>query len=256
MSFASDLRPRTPSRRQPESSFADGQPVWHFVLDAGALTVLLGMGLLGFSLSFGGDPYYLIAGFGGIFLGLGIAVANAHLRLGLLITTALALGAYLVFGTVLAVPDAAIAGFVPSLDSMRTLLLGVVFAWKDMLTVGVPVGSAGGVLIVPFLSSLLTALVAGTLTWRLKSPYWPLLPVLVLFVTGIAFSTNAAFLTVERGIGLTVIAIAWATFRRDALRRSDTRKISVNRPQTDTATAQRAKLRRLGTAAAVIAASV
>ncbi|WP_227007552.1 transglutaminase domain-containing protein [Pseudarthrobacter sp. AB1] len=255
MSSAPDLRPR-PQQRQYESSFADGRPVWHFVLDAGALTVLLGLGLLGFSLSFGGDPYYLVSGSGGILLGLGIAAANAHLRLGLLITTALALGAYLVFGTLLAVPDAAIAGFVPSLDSLRTLLLGVVFAWKDMLTVGVPVGSAGGVLIVPFLSSLLTALVAGILTWRLKSPYWPLLPVLVLFVTGIAFSTNAAFLTVERGIGLTIIGIAWATFRRDALRRSDTRKVSVNRPQTDAATAQRAKLRRLGTAAAVIAASV
>ncbi|MET4144551.1 transglutaminaseTgpA domain-containing protein [Arthrobacter sp. UYCo732] len=256
MSSASDFRHRASPRRQDESAFAGGQPAWHFVLDAGALTVLLGLGLLGFGLSFGGDPFYLVSGFGGIILGLGIAAANAHLRLGLLITTALALGAYLVFGTVLAVPDAAIAGFVPSLDSLRTLLLGVVFAWKDMLTVGVPVGSSGGVLIVPLLSSLLTALVAGLLIWRLKSPYWPLLPVLVLFITGIAFSTNAAFHTVDRGIGLTVVAIAWATFRRDALRRSDTRKVSVNRPQTDTATAQRARLRRLGTAAAVIAASV
>ena len=260
MSSASDLRPRASQqqrlRQQEQSAFTDGQPAWHFMVDAGALTVLLGLGVLGFSLSFGGDAYYLISGFGGILLGLAIAAANAHLRLGLLITAALALGAYLVLGTVLAVPDAAVAGFVPSLDSLRTLLLGVVFAWKDMLTVGVPVGTAGGVLIVPFLSSLLTALVAGILTWRAKSPYWPLLPVLALFVTGIAFSTNAAFLTVERGIALTVIAIAWATFRRDALRRSDTRKVSVNRPQGDAGTAQRARIRRLGTAAAVIAASV
>lgn len=255
MSAQPGLRPRQ-QQRQNESAFADGQPAWHFMLDAGALTLLLGLGLLGFSLSYGGDPYYLVSGFGGIVLGLGIAAANAHLRLGLLITSAITLGAYLLLGTVLAVPDAAVAGFLPSLDSLRTLLLGVVFAWKDMLTVGVPVGSAGGVLIVPFLSSLLTALVAGILTWRLKSPYWPLLPVLALFVTGIAFSTNAAFLTVERGIGLTVIAIAWATFRRDALRRSDTRKVAVNSPVTDTATARKARLRRLGTAAAVIAASV
>lgn len=260
MSSASDLRPRTPrqqrQQQQQQSAFADGQPSWHFMVDAGALTVLLGLGVLGFSLSFGGDAYYLISGFGGIIVGLALAAANSHLRLGLLITTALALGAYLVLGTVLAVPDAAIAGFVPSLDSLRTLLLGVVFAWKDMLTVGVPVGTAGGVLIVPFLSSLITALVAGILTWRAKAPYWPLLPVLALFVTGIAFSTNAAFLTVERGIALTVFAITWATFRRDALRRSDTRKVSVNRPQSDAGTAQRAKIRRLGTAAAVIAASV
>jgi hypothetical protein len=256
MSSATDLRPRRQARPQEESAFADGQPIWHFVLDAGALTILLGLGVLGFSLSFGGDPYYLISGFGGIFLGLGIAACNAHLRLGLLITSAAALAAYLVFGTVLAVPDSAIAGFIPSLDSLRTLLLGVMFAWKDMLTVGVPVGTAGGVLIVPFLSSLLTSLAAGILIWRLKGPYWPLLPVLALFVTGIAFSTNAAFLTVERGIALTVVAIAWATFRRDALRRSDTRKVSVNSPQADSTSARRAKIRRLGTAAAVIAASV
>jgi hypothetical protein len=260
MTSAPGLRPRTASARQPrntqDSSFADGQPLWHFLLDAGALTVLLGLGLLGFGLSFGGDPYYLLSGFGGIILGLAIGVLNAHLRLGLLITSALALGAYLVFGTLLAVPDSAIAGFVPTLDSLRILLLGIMFAWKDMLTVGVPVGTAGGVLIVPFLSSMITALVAAVLTWRARTPYLPLVPVLVLFVTGIAFSTNAAFLTLERGIGLTVLGIAWATFRRDALRKSSSRKVAVNNPQIDSATAQRAKLRRLGMAAGVIAASV
>jgi hypothetical protein len=105
--------------------------LWHFVLDGGALTTLLGLGVLGFSLSFGGDPHYLVAGFGGIILGLAIAAGNAHLRLGLLITTALAFGAYLLLGTALAVPDAAVAGFLPSLESLRTLLLGVVFSWKD-----------------------------------------------------------------------------------------------------------------------------
>ncbi|CAM3076482.1 Transglutaminase-like superfamily protein [Arthrobacter ulcerisalmonis] len=250
------VRARRKTAGQQESGFASGQPLWHFLLDAGALTVLLGLGLLGFGLSFGGDAYYLISGFGGIILGLGIGAFNAHLRLGLLITTALALAAYLVFGTVLAVPDAAIAGFVPTLDSLRTLLLGVVFAWKDMLTVGVPVGTAGGVLIVPFLSALITALAAGILTWRTRSPYFPLLPVLVLFVTGIAFSTNAAFLTLERGIGLTVLGIAWATFRRDVLRQSSTRRVAVNNPQVDAGTAQRARLQRLGLAAGVIAVSV
>ena len=117
---------RAASRNQQGSPFDDGQPRWHFMLDAGALTVLLGLGLLGFGLSFGGDPYYLLSGFGGIILGLAIGVVNAHLRLGLLITTALALGAYLVFGTLLAVPDSAIAGFVPTLDSLRILLLGIV----------------------------------------------------------------------------------------------------------------------------------
>jgi hypothetical protein len=256
MSQAPVFRPRRQAPSAPPSAFATGQPRWHFLLDGGALTVLLGLGVLGFSLSFGGDPYYLVAGFGGIILGLAIAACNAHFRLGLLITTAVALGAYLVLGTALAVPGAAIAGVIPSPESLRTLLLGVVFSWKDMLTVGVPVGTAGGVLIVPFLSSLIAAVVAGVLTWRFRSPYWPLLPVLALFVTGIAFSTNAGFLAVERGIALTVVGIAWATFRRDCLRRTDTRKVSVNRPQHDADTASRARMRRLAAGAAVIAATV
>ncbi|MDN3937412.1 transglutaminase-like domain-containing protein [Arthrobacter sp. YD4] len=256
-------RDRTPASRKPAtrsaatmSGFGDGQPAWHYLLDAGVLTVLLGLGVLGFSLSFGGDPYYLVAGLGGVLLGLGVASASVHLRLGGLATAALALAAYLVFGTALAVPGAALAAVLPSLESLRTLLIGIVFAWKDMLTVGVPVGTAGGTLIVPFLSSLLTALTAGLLIWRLKNPYWPLLPVLVLFITGIAFSTNAAFLTVERGTALTVIAIAWATFRRDALRRNSTRTVSVNRPDADPAAARAARLRRLGTAAGVIAVAI
>ena len=103
MSTATSLRPRRqapPARRPSPTASRRGT----LLLDAGALTVLLGLGVLGFSLSFGGDPYYLIAGFGGIVLGLAIAACNAHFRLGLLITTALALGAYLVFGTALAVP--------------------------------------------------------------------------------------------------------------------------------------------------------
>ena len=227
MSTAPNLRARrrdtSGARRASAGSvFADGRPLWHFAVDCGALVVLLFLGVLGFSLSFGGDPHYIIAGLGGIFLGLGIAILNAHLRLGLLITTALGFGAYMLFGSALAVPDSAVLGFLPSLDSLRILLLGIVFAWKDMLTVGVPVGTANGMLIVPFLSSLITALAAGLLTWRLKSPYWPLLPVLVLFVTVIAFSTSPGFLNVERGVSLTIVSIVWATFRRVALRQSST----------------------------------
>ncbi|MET3367170.1 transglutaminase-like domain-containing protein [Arthrobacter sp. M2012083] len=247
---------RSAARGTGESIFDDGRPLWHFAVDCGALLVLLFLGVLGFTLSFGGDARFLIAGLGGVLLGLGIAVLNVHFRLGLLITTAVTFGAYMVFGSALAVPDSTVFGFLPSLDSLRTLLLGIVFAWKDMLTVGVPVGTANGMLIVPFLSSLLTALAAGLLTWRLKSPYWPLLPVLVLFVTGIAFSTSAGFLNVERGVSLTIVSIVWATFRRDVLRRNSTKTVSANRPGSDAATARRGQLRRLGTAAAVIAVAV
>ena len=56
MSTAPGQSPQTRTRRKAavrESAFSHGRP-WHFVLDAGALLVLLGLGLLGFGLSFGG----------------------------------------------------------------------------------------------------------------------------------------------------------------------------------------------------------
>src|SRR4051812_21905025 len=105
MSTAPNLRARRTDsssgarRASAGSVFADGRPLWHFAVDSGALVVLLFLGVLGFSLSFGGDPRYIIAGLGGIFLGLGIAILNAHLRLGLLITSALGFGAYMLFGS-------------------------------------------------------------------------------------------------------------------------------------------------------------
>ena len=46
-----------------------------------ALLLLLGLGMLGFGPVFGGDPYYLYAGFGGILLGLALAALSARLRL-------------------------------------------------------------------------------------------------------------------------------------------------------------------------------
>ena len=103
-----------------------------------------------------------MAGFGGIILGLAIAACNAHFRLGLRDHHGRwRLAPTWCWAPPWPCPMPQSAGFIPSLESLRTLLLGVVFSWKDMLTVGVPVGTAGGVLIVPFLSSLITAVAAA-----------------------------------------------------------------------------------------------
>jgi hypothetical protein len=61
---------------------------------------------------------------------------------------------------------------------------------------------------------------------------------------------------VERGITLTVVGIAWATFRRDALRRRDTHKVSPISPQHDAGTAGKARMRRLAAGAAVLTVTV
>ena len=47
---------------------------------------------------------------------------------------------YFLFGAAFAVPHTAIAGVVPSLDSLRELMLGSVEGWKRFITTAPPMG--------------------------------------------------------------------------------------------------------------------
>ncbi|GAA1048210.1 DUF3488 and transglutaminase-like domain-containing protein [Arthrobacter russicus] len=215
-------------------SLFSGRPAWHFVLDAGVLFLLLGLAVLGFAPTFGADPYYLVAGLGGVLLGLAIAAAGAHWRWGLLVMTAVVLLGYLLFGNALAAPGESLFGFIPTGGSLRGLLLGVVFGWKQLLTIAAPVGTSVDVLVVPFLSALLCSVLAGTLAWRVRRAYWTMLPVLALFIASIVFGTDEPFLPTLRGILLGIAAICWLAYRRELLSRGmvhSGRAGAIDRPE-------------------------
>ncbi|MFJ6001826.1 transglutaminaseTgpA domain-containing protein [Arthrobacter sp. NPDC092385] len=224
-------------------------------IDSGVLLLLLGLGVLGFGPTFGGDLRYLVAGFAGVLLGLGLAWVGRLLQWGLWTMIGAFLGTYLLLGHALAAPQEAFLGFLPTLQSLRILILGVVFSWKDILTVADPVGTASGMLVVPFLAAMLCAVVAGTLAWRLRAPYWTMLPVLALFVVGIAFGTDRAFLPEVRGILLVVGATAWLAYRRDIARTDARTRGAVDPAQADPATARSGRNRRLALGAGVLAAA-
>ncbi len=223
------------------------------LVDTGVLFLVLGLGVLGFGPAFGSDPHYLLAGFGGIVLGLAIAWASARFRLGLWSTAGIVLGTYLLLGNALAAPSESLLGFLPTLESLRVLILGVVTSWKDILTVAAPVGISRGMLIVPFLSALLTSVVAGVLAWRVRTPYWVLIPVVALFAASIVFGTNRASFPELRGILLIVAMVAWLAYRRDIARTDNGTSVSANPASSDASTARRGKYRRLGYGAAMVA---
>ncbi|GAA1664748.1 transglutaminase domain-containing protein [Citricoccus zhacaiensis] len=228
-------------------------------IDAAVLIVLLGLGLLGFQDTFAGDWHYLVAGFGGIALGLGVALASAYLRWNVWMTAGVAVLGYLVFGFALAAPSEAAAGFLPSLDALLVLVTGPVTAWKDILTVAAPVGVNGGMLVAPYLSGMLTALVAGLLAWRVRLPYWTVIPVLVMTVVGIMFGTKDAPMAVVRGMLLIMGAVAWLAWRHHRMRVQGTQTGADAAGTTDTttvsnpATARKMVWRRVGMGAAVLA---
>ncbi|MCQ9163405.1 DUF3488 and transglutaminase-like domain-containing protein [Arthrobacter sp. STN4] len=243
---ARPLEPRLPS------AFSGGRAWWHFAIDAAVLAVLLGIAVLGFGPTFGHDPRYLLAGLGGIVLGIAVAAAGAHWRLGLVTMTGLALGVYLVFGSALAATGEAIAGFIPSLASLRGLLLGIMLSWKQLLTLAPPVGASVEVMVVPYLSAFVAAIVAGTLAWRLRRAAWAVVPAMALFVAAIALGTAQTFFPVLRGALFAAGAIAWLAYRHEMLRRSSARAISANQPVHDAAAARTSVLRRLGLAAGMV----
>ncbi|WP_240793205.1 transglutaminaseTgpA domain-containing protein [Arthrobacter crystallopoietes] len=224
----------------------------HLGIDAAVLTLLLGMGVLGFHNVFAGEWRYLVAGFGGIVVGLGLALTCAWYRLGLLSTATAGLLAYVLLGSAFAAPTQAITGVVPSLESLRTVLTGFIFAWKDILTVAAPVGVNGGMLVVPFLGSLAAALLAGTLAWRVKTPYWAILPVTAMFILGIAFGTNAPTLPLLRGVLLVAGTVSWLAWRRHISRTDSTANVSANPQAADAAAHRTGVLRRLGLGAGVL----
>lgn len=242
------------SRRAAQSAVTP-VPLRQAGIDAGVLLLLLGLGVLGFGPTFGGDARYLVAGLGGVLLGLGIAWAGALLRWGLWAMIGVFLGTYLLLGNPLAAPQEAFLGFLPTLQSLRILIVGVVFSWKDILTVADPVGTASGMLVVPFLAAMLCAVVAGTLAWRLRNPYWSMLPALTMFVVGIAFGTNRASLPEVRGILLVVGAMAWLAYRRDIARSDIRTRVAINPAGTDPTTATAGRNRRLALGAGVLAAA-
>lgn len=192
---------------------AEPIPTRRWILDLAATALLLAVPIAGFWPTFGG-PNYLAAALGGLVLGLGIAAFGARLRWGTLTIAALTLGAYFLFGGALALPHTTIAGFVPTIDTLRQLALGVVTSWKQLLTTVAPVAASDGHLIVPFLLTLVAAVLTGSLALRLSQPAWALLPAVVMLVAEIAVGTSEPAIPLVQGVVFALVAIVWLALRQ------------------------------------------
>jgi hypothetical protein len=234
----------TPNRRTPGA----------VVLDCVAIGLLLAIGAAGFGPAFGGTGYAVAAG-GGILLGIAIALLGARFRWNIVIVSAATIVAYLAFGAALAVPTTTLARVVPTFDSIRALVLGVVFSWKDVLTLETPVGGFPSTLVVPFLSSLVATVFAACFALRLRRGFaWALLPAAALLVTAIAFGTHESVAPLVHGVAFAAVAMAWWGWRRRAARDAASAATESSRP--DAASAARLRGTRIATGAALLVVAV
>lgn len=182
------------------------------LVDAGALVVMLGAVAVGFGPVWG-SLGYLLPTVGGVVVGLGVAWVGAWRRFPAVVVTALAVLAYVLFGGALALPHTTIAGVVPTLDTLRELLLGSVQGWKQFITTVPPMRSFPDLGVVPFLMMLVVALVAGTIAWRAKHAVWAVVPVVVGLVGVILLGTLDAAMPVVQGLVIAIAALLWGAVR-------------------------------------------
>lgn len=168
------------------------------------------------------DPRYWVAVGGGVLVGALIAILGTRIRAGSLLMVGLGLLGYLTFGGLFAVRESAIAGFLPSLATLRDLVLNLVFGWKQLLTVSVPVNGVDHLFGMPYLIALIATAVAVSLALRTSSAGLPLLPLAVQLVVAVGFGAAEAPVPGVVGAGFGAGALGWAAWRR-AARRAKTR---------------------------------
>jgi hypothetical protein len=207
----------TPVRRLMPRSWAD----------LAVHTMLSLLGIVGLATSFH-DLAWLLAGVGGLLVGTAAALAARALRLGGLLTVAVALLAYLLFGSALAVPNQAIAHLIPSVTSVASLGIGAVWGWADLITLRPPVELPDYVTVVPYVAAWVVGVVGTTLAtrWlprRRTAPRAALLLVgpVLLYFAGILLGTDQPFYPGVRGVIFAAVALIWLGWRHRNLERVD-----------------------------------
>ena len=188
-------------------------PPRRWALDLGATALLLAVGIIGFAPTFDG-PGYLVAAVGAALLGLGIASIGTLLRWGILAVSGATVVGYAVFGGALALPATTIAGVIPTLETFSQLAIGVVTSWKRLLTTVAPVAGADGHLLVPFLLTLVAAVLTASIALRTKRPAWALVPAGGFLATEIALGMSQPALPIVQGIAFALVAVVWLAVRQ------------------------------------------
>ncbi|MBN9215268.1 MULTISPECIES: transglutaminase-like domain-containing protein [unclassified Microbacterium] len=188
------------------------RPVRIIVLDLIAAALLLTVAIIGFATTFDG-PQYLVAGFGGLALGLALAWVGMRWRWGILSLAGATIGAYFVFGGALALPHTALFGVVPTLETLRELALGAITSWKQLLTTVPPVAAGDGHLVVPFILTLAGGVLTGSLALRARPAAWALLPALAVLVTSILLGVAQPTAPLIEGVAFAVVAVIWLALR-------------------------------------------
>ncbi len=158
------------------------------------------------------------AAVGGVLLGALVASLGAWRRWTTLTVLATALAAA-VLGSALGAPTTALAGIVPTPQTLGAVGSGAVTSWKQIVTLAPPLGAVGNALTAPYLLALVATLLAVTVSLRTRRPAWALLAPAVVLAAAILLGTIRELLALPLGLVGGLGALLWATWRTGRLQR-------------------------------------
>ncbi|MBC7401989.1 MAG: transglutaminase domain-containing protein, partial [Microbacteriaceae bacterium] len=168
-----------------------------------------------------------------VLVGSAIAVFGAVFRWSSLTITLWAIVVYLVIGVPLTIPSRALYGVLPTLQGEIELLQGTALSWKQLLTITLPVGSYGSLLVPAFILVLLTTVVGLSVGLRARWGELGVLAPIVLFITAIMFGASTATWPLELSLGLLATSLGWLVWRRWYRRRASIRMLAAQALDSD-----------------------
>ncbi|MDO5053344.1 MAG: transglutaminase-like domain-containing protein [Pseudoclavibacter sp.] len=156
-----------------------------------------------------GDGSGLRAAAGGALLGSALALLGGLLRWRWWTLWGAAVLVYLAFGGALALPSTTVAGLLPTAQSWQLLLVQLVHAWKDLLTLVPPAAAFTGPTVLPYATGLLAALLAGRAAFA-RRRLLAIAPPALWYGIGAAWSVPYAPHALWWGLLFVTAAAVWA----------------------------------------------
>ena len=178
-----------------------------------------------FSLPFLGFIGLIAAGSGAL-LGCLVALVSRRWCLGVFSTLILMLGVFLLFGPTLAATDPLGRKFYPTLSGLQVLVTSAVTCWRDTLTAPLPLSAAGGAAVLPFLTCLITALLAA-LAAASRRPWVALIPATICLVVAIAWGSQLVPVARWAGAAYFFLALLWCGLVSEAAAKARRRAVNL-----------------------------
>ncbi len=187
------------------------------LVDAGAVVLLTTFALVGFHSSFGGWTF-LLSGVAGCLLGAALAWFALRFTLPAVTLAATALVTVVVMGGALALRATALAGVLPTLETMRGLAQGFTRGWVDLATTPPPAGDVGNLFAIPYLCGFLSGVLALSIALRNRRPLLAVFPPAVVLAAGIFTGVESPVSLLFQGGAFGLVAVSWWSWRNSRSR--------------------------------------